>query len=663
MPDVLGPIQDFTENLIIRIPSYQRGYSWEKSNWDDLVGDVLKVGNMNHYCGPIVYSTQKEQIILQGAVPQPLKIVHIEDGQQRISTLIFAAWNFIKTVEDNPDLESLGYLVSDLRQKVVFYASKVRAPLSEFNQPRLKSENQQFNRFLEDLFAGRDAKPTNAPMRRIVAINDVISKYFEGQSVEELETIAHKLFSGLLFVFIDLSQRSINPHVAFHTINSRGVPLREFDKVKNGVMSVAEQNQSLVPGLPEDVESTWFKVISSLDQFGLANEEDQFLGMSYALHFKTAGIPSTRKLAIDFLSQFEVPVEDDQVSIVNKAIMSWKNFVDPYTLICRKDKQSLYSADKEDWNNYIDNLRRLDSLKLAGIVQPLLIAAERVLDSDNDKAAFSGLLEKFVFRVYAVGKRRIDYLKKDILNQAQNLADGTISISTVRKKIIGWIIEDGDMQKAVNDLFDTDRLHYGRWEPNRLHYFLLEYEHYLNNYIGHPLIWKDHSIEHVSPQQQSGAGSEYLRFGALHEEWQVAFENATAWKVSLHRLGNLCLTKANATLGNKPWTQKKVLYADPSSTHSEKQLCEFVTNDSWDTGAIMRREVELAKFFVSRWNVGLDTEEIVELPGNFKSITSTTHVGSVVVIQRLAADFQLEAQERAEVPEDESGNGDGAEVE
>ena len=44
-------------------------------------------------------------------------------------------------------------------------------------------------------------------------------------------------------------------------------------------------------------------------------------------------------------------------------------------------------------------------------------------------------------------------------------------------------------------------------------------------------------------------------------------------------------------------------------------------------------------------------------------MTSTTLVGSVVIIQGLAADFQLEAQERAEVPEDESGNGDGVEVE
>ena len=66
------------------------------------------------------------------------------------------------------------------------------------------------------------------------------------------------------------------------------------------------------------------------------------------------------------------------------------------------------------------------------------------------------------------------------------MADGTKSIATIQNKIIGWIIQDGDMQKAVNDLFDTDRLHYGKWEPNRLHYFLLEYEHYLNNYAGHP---------------------------------------------------------------------------------------------------------------------------------------------------------------------------------
>ena len=206
MPDVLGPIQDFTESLVIRIPSYQRGYSWEKNNWEDLVSDVHKQGQMNHYCGPIVYSTQEDVINLQGAVPQTLKVVNIEDGQQRISTLIFAAWNFIKAVEQDPNLKSLGDLAKDLRQKVVFYADRVRAPWEDYTLPRLQSENQEFNRFLEDLFAGRQLSATNAPMKRIVAINREIKKTFENKTVDELELIATKLFSGLLFVFIDLSQ-------------------------------------------------------------------------------------------------------------------------------------------------------------------------------------------------------------------------------------------------------------------------------------------------------------------------------------------------------------------------------------------------------------------------------------------------------------------------
>src|ERR1700752_4474298 len=62
---------------IYRVPHYQRDYSWEQDNWEDLWNDIELAAETKkpHYMGSIVLqsTTGKEFVII--------------DGQQRFSTL------------------------------------------------------------------------------------------------------------------------------------------------------------------------------------------------------------------------------------------------------------------------------------------------------------------------------------------------------------------------------------------------------------------------------------------------------------------------------------------------------------------------------------------------------------------------------------------------
>ena len=649
----LGILEEFTKKYIIRIPSYQRGYAWERKNWDDLKNDILTLNEeYNHYCGPIVYSTTNDSVRLQGPVRDSLDIVHIEDGQQRVTTLMLAAWNLARVVEEREDLDNLKDRVKVLRRSVIFYAETRGASDSEYTHPRLQSANFKLNRFLEDLFAVRNPTAFNAPTKRLKDMAGFQYKDFSELPPEDLFVLSTKLFEGLMFVFIDLQSQNINSHVAFHTINSRGVPLREFDKVKNGIMHEAEQNDGSGE-LSSQVESAWFNTITSLDNVGLSRNEDDFLGYSYAIHFDKNSRPSTKNLAVEILKNFD---SASSVELVNKAIISWSSYIDAYNFISREDKLNHYETNPPNThrNQYIDSLRRLESLQLEEIAKPLLIVAETCLD-EKEKAELTAVIEKFVFRVFAVAKKRTNFLQPNILELAQHLAHDRKSPHFVKVKLISWIHRYAPLQIALNEMFDTDRLNYDNWEKNRLGYLLLEYEHYLMGYEGHPIIYKkkNHSIEHVCPQQQSGYGSEYLSFQALKNEWQSAFEgDALKWKYNVHKLGNLCFTAKNSTLGNKSWNEKKQYYSEQDATHGERELESFVT-DCWDATSIMKREAKLAAFFVKRWNVGLDMEKEVALPLRFKENDVDVELSEQVDVTLNVSQLNLDdLDELSEVPED-----------
>jgi len=55
-------IEEIVEDKLFKIPDYQRGYSWEKEDLQDLLKDILHISSKEHkhYTGTLVITSEWE---------------------------------------------------------------------------------------------------------------------------------------------------------------------------------------------------------------------------------------------------------------------------------------------------------------------------------------------------------------------------------------------------------------------------------------------------------------------------------------------------------------------------------------------------------------------------------------------------------------------------
>lgn len=96
---------------IFRIPDYQRGYAWQKSQLKDFWEDLINLsGRRSHYTGVLTLKEVRASEISDNdneywlVEDHSYKIYHIVDGQQRLTTFVIflqAFIDFVKQLDDN----------------------------------------------------------------------------------------------------------------------------------------------------------------------------------------------------------------------------------------------------------------------------------------------------------------------------------------------------------------------------------------------------------------------------------------------------------------------------------------------------------------------------------------------------------------------------------
>ena len=66
-------------NVMYRVPPYQREYSWQKAQWEELFQDLLEADEA-HFLGTIITLNQTTDAVSGG-------LLEVVDGQQRMTTL------------------------------------------------------------------------------------------------------------------------------------------------------------------------------------------------------------------------------------------------------------------------------------------------------------------------------------------------------------------------------------------------------------------------------------------------------------------------------------------------------------------------------------------------------------------------------------------------
>ena len=145
------------------------------------------------------------------------------------------------------------------------------------------------------------------------------------------------------------------------------------------------------------------------------------------------------------------------------------------------------------------------------------------------------------------------------------------------------------------------------YENPALHYILWEYEESIQGKgykIGNMKI-ENEQIEHISPQTPTNG--EPLETGYnVNDSNQYSEEFTTKY---LNCLGNLMLISGshNASIGNKPFTDKLDSYKKNPLLNQQAEIKDFLDGDVivWKQANIQKRLTKILDFAIPRWDFSL----------------------------------------------------------
>ncbi|ADN79640.1 RloF [Helicobacter pylori 908] len=260
---LLGFFEENQNNQFV-IPIYQRVYSWEKEQCEQLWDDIIKIGGndkMNgHFIGSILY-------VLDGNTPSsPLLII---DGQQRLTTitlLCIALRNHLSDEVKREEIES--YLINNNKDG----DKKFRLILSESDKDTLLS-----------LIDKNKRKPSE-PSVKIVENFKLFEKWIS-ENTDKLETI-FKGLEKLMIVYIALDKED-DPQLIFESMNSKGIELTQTDLIRNYIVMETEVEKQ------EDFYNGYWRAME--EDF----KQNETLFNRFVRHYltiKTGKIPNIKKV-------------------------------------------------------------------------------------------------------------------------------------------------------------------------------------------------------------------------------------------------------------------------------------------------------------------------------------------------------------------------------
>ena len=291
-----GQIQNFSQllstNEVFVVPDFQRNYSWEIKQVDDLFDDITKTAQLqdSHFLGSLILLRSKTS----GGVP-PVEIV---DGQQRLTTL-FLLIAAIRDVAVSLPVSQITLTANAFPVNPSFDANSLLFIQNEgVVEPRFVAHPMIQGMVASSVFAHpSDERPKlpkthlkqTLPMRRaFTRLLDLVKETTSNQVDDEskvkflnrlLETVKYKL--KVLNVSSDSNSEA---YEIFMTLNSRGMPLGPSDLVKSEIFKHLTRELS---GKDLDLKNAslsadWQFIVNNLED----GDIDQFLR-----HFLVSTIP------------------------------------------------------------------------------------------------------------------------------------------------------------------------------------------------------------------------------------------------------------------------------------------------------------------------------------------------------------------------------------
>jgi uncharacterized protein with ParB-like and HNH nuclease domain len=544
---------------IYRVPPYQRDYSWEEEQWEDLWNDIQELRKnreVSHYMGALVVEGKSDREFL------------IIDGQQRLATLSILALVVISKLKELADrgIDPQGNRerADSLRSR--FIGEKDPASLIESSKLFL---NETDDAFYQDYLV-QLRKPINPRglgssnlllWQCFIYFNEQINSIPEfatkGQLLTELlsETIARQL----IFILITVDNE-LNAYTVFETLNARGLELSSTDLLKNYLFSLVKVSSDL-----NALQRRWRSLITKVRQ----ERFPEFLRYHLLCTEKTV-----RKQRLFKLIRDKIKAVEDVFSLIDLL----EQRAEIFSAI--SDIQHSYWIEYPDCKPFIRELNLFQVRQM----MPLLFAAWECFT----KADFARVLR--VVSIISFRHVIVSHLNPNVLEEIYHLAAKAILSGSANS--LQEVFQILKVVYVPDDKFEQDfsRLSFktngGRKKLAK--YILTRLEGDLSGRACDPDT-DPATIEHILPENPSAA-------------WDETFPSAI-WERMVYQLGNLTLleSSANRALANAVYAEKVNSYG--LSNYALSHEVQSIAPEQWTPDLLQARQQQLAKRAVHLWRI------------------------------------------------------------
>lgn len=530
------------------VPKFQRDYSWNSEQWDDLWQDIVTMIDEHdeHYMGYLVLQTQDD------------KLYYIIDGQQRFTTILILIYAAIKCVESQIvqgiDVEDNKRRCETL--KTLYIGKEDPVTLDYDNLLTLnRNNNSYFCDYILKLgdLKARNLTATEKLMRSCFEYYEqkLVGKYNSGKEYASfIQTVA----DGLHFTQIVVNDE-MNAFRVFETLNARGVQLSSADLLKNYLFSKVDSDTTHVSRV-DTLERKWSVLTDNIK----AEKLPEFLRYYWNMQHKTI-----RANAVYKTIRQEIR-EDKQVFLLLDDLISYSDIY--MALTDENDEMWTDSEVKE--NVALLNLFRLK--------QPfsLLMAAKRNLSESEFKRVLKTVIT-MCFRYNVICDRNPNDQEAPFNNLAQS-----ISLNKVvdLNKLSSIMVDDIEFKSS----FKEKSFPYNSRNAKVVKYILGKIEHFKGSTQFVRFDDENVSIEHIYPQNPT-------------EEWQL---DESKMQRFVFRLGNMCMLEKglNREIQNSVFADKVDIYKKSSFYYAKKISSDYT---EWNDNAIIKLQGEMANAAVSIW--------------------------------------------------------------
>lgn len=476
---------------IFRIPDYQRGYAWQHEQLKDFWEDLINLSSdRSHYTGVLTLKLIPQAEVAENSTEYWLvddhsyKVLHIVDGQQRLTTFIIflqALADFVKTLPENKDKADREIYITDslsllgLQERFLF---KTKPTGDQFRTYKFgyESDNPSYDymryRILGEV-GGGSVKETFYTLNLSNAKTYFTEQFRElhGQSaMKGLQDIYKKLTKRFLFNEYIIKDE-FDVFVAFETMNNRGKKLSDLELLKNRLIYLTtlygeeELDKASRKNLRDTINAAWREVYYQLGRNKTRPlNDDDFLRAHWTMYFKYSRQTGQdyirflldeqftpkrvhKKIEREVLMETPEEVRSDQEleeieedALTTSTSVIFKSNLSPTDI--RDYVKSLQDSAIHWFNSFNPELadgvspserQWIDRLNRGGMgyFRPLVMAILKNEKKESERILIFTKIENFIFIVFRLTSAMSNYGSSEFYNLARSLDRNEATLQTI----------------------------------------------------------------------------------------------------------------------------------------------------------------------------------------------------------------------------------------